>query len=170
VLAARQSGLLVNGGGHAMAAGLTVESGSLAGLRGFLARYLKRQIEDSGYRPSLGVDGVIQPTAASAELVRALERLAPFGVGNAEPRFALSAARIVQAQVVGEDHVRCTLTGRGGGRLKAIAFRALDGALGQPLLRSGGRPLHLAGKLRPDGWAGPEGVQLIIDDAAQASG
>ena len=170
VIAARQAGLLINGGGHPMAAGLTVARDRLAELRAFLDERLARQIRAVNYRPSLGLDGVLQPRAASAELLAALERMAPFGVGNAEPRFAVPAARIGGTRVVGESHLRCTLTGSDGARLKGIAFRAFDSDLGQGLLKAGSLPLHVAGKLRLDSWAGPEAVQLIIDDAAPVRG
>ena len=129
-----------------------------------------RQIAASGYRPALGFDGALQPGAADAELVRLLERLGPFGVGNAEPRFALPAVTVQGARVVGENHVSCRLRGSDGARLKAIAFRALDGELGPRLLKTDGLPLHVAGKLRPDSWTGPDAVQLFIEDAAAVQG
>ena len=166
VLAARQSGLLINGGGHPMAAGLTVPRARLGALRDFLAARLGAALDAVQYVPALGLDGALQPSGASAELVRQIERCAPFGTGNPQPRFAVPAARIVRADVVGDNHVRCILGGADGGRLKGIAFRALDGGLGPMLLSSAGRPLHVAGKLRLDAWTGPDAVQLIIDDAA----
>ena len=170
VIAARQAGLLINGGGHAMAAGLTVASDQLAPLRAFLSERVAAALEAAGYRPALGFDGAIQTGGADAGLVREIERCAPFGAGNAQPRFALAAARVLRADVVGDGHVRCALGGTDGGRLKGIAFRALDGALGPALLNTAGRPLHLAGKLRLDAWAGGDAVQFIIEDAAPASG
>lgn len=170
VIAAQQADLLVNGGGHPMAAGLTVRSERLADLRGFLDARLRAALEAAQYAPALGLDGALQPGAATADLVRQLDRCGPFGTGNAQPRFALPAVRVVHADVVGENHVRCVLTGSGGGRLKGIAFRAVDNAVGKLLLHTGGRPVHLAGKLRPDGWAGRDAVQLIIEDAAAIPG
>ena len=170
ILAARQAGLLVDGGGHPMAAGLTVSEDRLVELQEFLDRRLAAQIAAVGYRPALGLDGALQPRAATAELLGQLERLAPFGVGNAEPRFALPSIRIVRPRTVGEDHLRCILTGPDGGSLKAIAFRAFDGALGAALAGAGGLPFHVAGKLRADHWAGPGQVQFIIEDAAPAAG
>ena len=99
VLAARQAGLLVNGGGHAMAAGLTVAEAALHDLERFLRERIAAGIAAVGYRPALGLDGVVQPGAVAASLVTALEGLAPFGVGNAEPRFALPSTRVANAQV-----------------------------------------------------------------------
>ena len=170
VIAARQAGLLINGGGHAMAAGLTVAPDKLAPLRDFLSERIGAALKATGYRPALGFDGAIQTGGADAGLVREIERCAPFGAGNAQPRFGLAAARILRADVVGDGHVRCALGGTDGGRLKGIAFRALDGALGPALLQTAGRPLHLAGKLRLDAWAGGDAVQFIIEDAAPVSG
>lgn len=168
VIAARQAGLLVNGGGHAMAAGFTVESGQLDALRDFLTRRIAEQLAGAPLVPMLGLDGVIEPRAASGDLIASLARVGPFGVGNDEPRFALPAVRVVKADVVGADHVRCILTGADGAKLKAIAFRALDNELGRGLLQSRGLPLHVAGHLRADDWQGRQGVQMLIDDAAQA--
>ena len=152
-----------------MAAGLTVAESALPELREFLDARLARRMAAVAYRPSLGLDGALQPGAADADLVRLLEGVGPFGVGNAEPRFAIPGARIQRPQVVGDGHVRCLLTGADGARLKAIAFRALDGELGRALLGTGGLPLHVAGKLRLDSWAGGDAVQLIVDDAAPAT-
>ena len=167
VIAARQSNLLIAGGGHPMAAGLTVARERIEDLRAFLDERVSRRMAAIAYRPALGLDGLVRPGAAGAELIQALERLAPFGVGNSEPRFAVAEARIAGAQVVGSGHVRCTLTGPEGARLKGIAFRALDGELGPALLQSRGLPLHVAGKLRLDRWAGGGAVQFVIEDAAR---
>ncbi len=170
VIAARQAGLLINGGGHPMAAGLSVEAAKLDALRGFLGERIEAALQAADYRAALGFDGAIQPEGANAALVGEIERCAPFGAGNAQPRFAIAAARIQRADTVGDGHVRCYLSGAGGGRLKGIAFRALDGPLGPALLQTAGRPLHLAGKLRLDAWAGRESVQFIIEDAAAVNG
>ncbi|MBJ7417766.1 MAG: single-stranded-DNA-specific exonuclease RecJ, partial [Niveispirillum sp.] len=169
IIAARQAGLLVAGGGHAMAAGFTVEREKIDDLRAFLRERIARQLEDTGpLVPSLSLDGALSVRGANTDLMRHLERLAPYGTGNSEPRFAVTDARIVKADVVGGEgkHVRCILTGNDGSRLKSIAFRAMDSDLGPALLQSGGRPMHLAGTLRPDRWNGNDGVQLLIDDAA----
>ena len=170
VLAARQAGHLINGGGHAQAAGLTVDTREIDALRDFLDARVRAGLAAISYRPSLGIDAALRPAAATTGLLDQLERLGPFGPGNEEPRFALAAARIHQARVVGEDHVRFDLGAAEGGRLKAIAFRALDRPLGEALLTSRGLPLHVAGKLRRDRWQGRDGVQLIVEDAAPASG
>ncbi|MGE4218674.1 MAG: single-stranded-DNA-specific exonuclease RecJ [Alphaproteobacteria bacterium] len=167
VVAARQAGLLVNGGGHPMAAGFTLDCGREAALRDFLADRIAGQIGPGGIVPRLGIDAAVQPAGATPELTQMLARLGPFGAGNPEPRFALPATRIVRADIVGGAHVRCILAGEGGGRLKGIAFRAVDTPLGDTLLGAHGMPLHLAGHLRLDSWQGRDEVQLTIEDAAR---
>jgi single-stranded-DNA-specific exonuclease len=169
VLHARQAGLLLNGGGHAMAAGFTCAAERLDELAALLDQRLAPAVTDLGTTPSLGLDGAITPEAATAELHGLLERLGPFGSGNAEPRFALADCRIVRADIVGKDHVRCIVAGPRGGRLKAIAFRQAESAIGRALMERGGPPLHLAGALRADRWRGEDGVQFVIDDAARAA-
>lgn len=169
VIAARQAGLLVNGGGHAMAAGFTVDAARAPELGAFLADRLHLEAGPDGLKPELGFDGVLQPGGATPELVALLEQVGPFGSGNAEPRFALPAVRILRADRVGTDHVRCILGGPGNARLKAIAFRAGGQALGNLLLAFGGPALHLAGHLRADRWQGKVGVQFVIEDAAPAN-
>lgn len=171
VLAARQAGLLVNGGGHPMAAGLTVAVDGVAALRDFLQPRLAAELSRLDWRPALGFDGTLTPRGADGRLLRALERLAPFGAGNPEPRWALPNLRLVRADPVGAgaEHLRMVAAGEDGRRLKAIAFRAFESPLGEALQRRGeGRLLHLAGKLRADAWSGPEAVQLVVDDAAFA--
>lgn len=166
IIAARQAGLLLGGGGHPMAAGFSVQPGGLAALAAFLGeRYAaggRRTVS------ALELDGALAVTGATPDLVATLERVAPFGAGNPEPRFAVPTVRVVRADPVGQSHVRCILTSAaGGGRLKAIAFRALESPLGEALLQANGTPLHLAGTLRPDTWQGRTDVQLFIEDAAR---
>ncbi|MEE8123911.1 MAG: single-stranded-DNA-specific exonuclease RecJ [Alphaproteobacteria bacterium] len=171
VIAARQAGLLINGGGHPMAAGFTVAAEKLGELRAFLDARVAAQMEAGEVGPTLSLDGALRLEAATLELVESIRRLEPFGAGNAEPRFAFPSIRVAKADVVGENHVRCFLAGggqAGGGRLKAIAFRSVGTELGRALLASSGIALHIAGHLRRDDWMGNEGVQLLIDDAAPA--
>ncbi len=167
VIAARQAGLLVNGGGHPMAAGLTLEAARLEELRSFLASRLALALAAAAYQPVLGFDGTLSLGGASFELFGMLQRVGPFGTANPEPRFALPEVFIERADVVGQGHVRCRLRAGGGTRLKGIAFRAMDGDLGPALLQTGGLPLHIAGKLRADTWSGPQALQFVIEDAAK---
>jgi single-stranded-DNA-specific exonuclease len=170
VIAARQSGLLVNGGGHAMAAGLTVMRSALPDLAKFLDERIAPQLGTAPAVRELGIDAALTPGAATQELVGMIERAGPFGAGNALPRFALTSVRVSYAQPVGEGHVRCTLVGAERGKIDAIAFRAGQTALG-PVLLDPARPvLHVAGALRIDRYGGRESVRLQIDDAAAAAG
>jgi single-stranded-DNA-specific exonuclease len=171
VIAAHQAGLLVNGGGHAMAAGFTVARDRLGDFTAYLEGHIRRQIGNAPLVASLGFDGMLSPAAATPDIVAMLDRAGPYGAGNPRPRFAVPQARIVAADIVGTGHVRCIVTGAdGAGRLKAIAFRAAETALGQALLGARGSPLHLAGQLRADEWNGSVTAQLLIDDAAAVAG
>ena len=170
VIAARQAGLLVNGGGHAMAAGLTVARDSLPELTRFLDERIAPQLGAAPPVRELGIDAALAPAAATAELVSMIERAGPFGAGNAQPRFALTGVRVSYAQPVGEGHVRCTLVGAERGRVDAIAFRANQTALGPALMDSARPVLHVAGSLKIDRFGGREAVRLQIDDAATTSG
>jgi single-stranded-DNA-specific exonuclease len=170
VIAARQQGLLVNGGGHAMAAGLTVARDQLPALAHFLDERLAPQLGAAPAIRELGIDAALAPGAATQELVAMIERAGPFGAGNALPRFALTGVRVDYAQPVGEGHVRCSLVGQERGRVEAIAFRAGQTPLGPALLDRAKPVLHVAGALRIDRYNGREAVRLQIDDAAPAAG
>jgi single-stranded-DNA-specific exonuclease len=167
VIAARQEGLLINGGGHAMAAGFTVAAAKLDAFREFLVERLGDGLDRERLVPELRVDGVITLGAAQADLIRHIERLAPFGAGNPEPRFVLSGVRVTHAEAVGNGHLRCTLADPlDTARLRAIAFRAVGTPLGQFLAETRGITMHMAGHLRRDSWLGGDAVQFSIDDAA----
>ncbi len=170
VIAARQAGLLVNGGGHAMAAGLTVARDSLPELTRFLDERIAPQLGVAPPVRELGIDAALAPAAATAELVSMIERAGPFGAGNAQPRFALTGVRVSYAKPVGEGHIRCTLVGPERGRVEAIAFRADQSALGPALMDSARPVLHVAGSLKIDRFGGRETVRLQIDDAATTAG
>ena len=168
VIAAAQAGLLLNGGGHRMAAGLTVYTARIAELTDFLRARIAPSFHESPGMRDLAFDGALAAYAATPELLARLEGAGPFGAGNSEPRFAIPAAAIVKADPVGDGHVRVILGGgSGGGRLKAIAFRALETPVGQALLSARGTSLHVAGHLRADTWQGAVQAQLVIEDAAQ---
>lgn len=167
IIAARQAGILTNGGGHAMAAGFSLAKPRLAELRAFLAERLAAQLAGE-LVPVMELDGALDCAGCTTDLIDKLKQLGPFGAGNPEPRFAIIGARVVKADVVGTNHVRCILAGAGGQRLKSIAFRAADTDMGQALLTGQGTLFHLAGTLRADTWQGNTAAQLIIDDAAPA--
>jgi single-stranded-DNA-specific exonuclease len=165
IIAARQAGLLINGGGHKMAAGFTVARAKLNDLRDFLAERIGRQLAAEPIRPTLMLDGLLAASSLQPDFVKQLAALGPFGTGNAEPRFALADCRIVHADIVGEKHVS-VIAMQGGARFRGIAFRAMENGLGQALLDQHNRVLHLAGHLRIDEWQGEERVQCHISDAA----
>jgi single-stranded-DNA-specific exonuclease len=171
VIAARQAGLLIDGGGHAMAAGFTVAAEKLDALREFLVERLGDGLDHERLVPELRVDAALSLAAAQAELIGHIERLAPFGAGNPEPRFALLGVRVVHTEAVGNGHLRCALADPlDTARLRAIAFRAGEAPLGQFLAETRGATIHVAGHLRRDSWRGGEAVQLLIDDAAPTIG
>ncbi|MSO99093.1 MAG: single-stranded-DNA-specific exonuclease RecJ [Rhodospirillaceae bacterium] len=169
VLAARDVGLLFNGGGHAMAAGFTVEEKRLSAFTEFMVNHVAAQVASGGVVATHGLDGVLSLDAVTTEFAQMLCDLAPYGAGNDEPRFAVVDAQVAKADIVGSGHVRCFLTGRGGGRLKAIAFRSADSDLGVGLLNAKGRIVHLTGTIRLETWQGRTNPQLVIDDAMFAA-
>lgn len=162
-----EAGILVKGGGHAMAAGLTVKRDKLGDLRKILEEKLTGQIAAAQAMAGLKIDGALNARAATLELMELLERAGPYGAGNPVPRFVFPAHRVIFADYAGEAHVRCTIASQDGARLKAIAFRAADTPLGKMLLDEQGATLHIAGTLARDDWGGRQSVQLFIDDAAK---
>ncbi|MBO0736097.1 MAG: single-stranded-DNA-specific exonuclease RecJ, partial [Alphaproteobacteria bacterium] len=169
VIAARQAGLLVSGGGHAMAAGFTVPAAKLDALREFLVERLGDGLDREYLVPELAVDGVLCTAAAQAELIDHIARLAPFGAANPEPRFVFPSVRVAYVEPVGSGHLRCTLGDTlESAYLRAIAFRAAGTPLGRLLAGTHGAAVHVAGHLRRDRWRGGDAVQLAIDDAAPA--
>jgi single-stranded-DNA-specific exonuclease len=170
VIAARQAGLLLNGGGHAMAAGFTVAADRLGALREFLAARFGGA--DRGHLvPELRIDGVLSLAAVQGSLIDHIDRLAPFGAGNPEPRFVFSGLRVVEVLPVGDGHLRCSLVDPLDGRRQAgIAFRAAATPLARFLAETKGVATHFAGHLRRDRWRAGDAVQISIDDAAPASG
>ncbi|NQU61948.1 MAG: single-stranded-DNA-specific exonuclease RecJ [Rhodospirillales bacterium] len=168
IISACQSGILVKGGGHKMAAGFTVERDKLAEFQAYLNDRVRALVGVGGIQPRLYLDGALKPAAANMKLLAELEHVGPFGSGNPEPKFVIPDARLSYAAVVGEKHVRGIIQGEGGGRLACISFNSLDTPLGQALLKSESAPLHIAGRLRINTWQGRSSPQLLVDDAAPA--
>ncbi|MGB4867189.1 MAG: single-stranded-DNA-specific exonuclease RecJ [Hyphomicrobium sp.] len=166
VRAAVAEGLLIKGGGHAMAAGLTVKREKLAALDKFLSAELIDAASGARTAAAFEIDAALMASGATADVVHLLDRAGPYGQGNVQPRFVFPAHRVKFAKVVGDAHVRAVLEGGDGGRLEAIAFRAAGQPLGDALLGAGGLPLHVAGHLRRDTWGGREKIELQIDDVA----
>jgi single-stranded-DNA-specific exonuclease len=166
IIAAREAGIIAKGGGHAMAAGFEVPQERLRDLQAFLHERFVSHMNGEALMPVLDVDAALQPKAATTDLLNMLERMGPFGAGNAEPRFVLPNVRLAYADPVGSGHLRLQIEGADGARLKAIAFRAFESELGHRLASARGMRLHLAGHLRRDTWQGRDNVQLIVEDAA----
>ncbi len=159
------AGLLMAGGGHAMAAGLTLRAGMIPEVREFLCERLSEQARTAAEVDAVEIDALTSPGAA-ADALNIFSGLAPFGPGNPEPVLAMASVRIEHAEPVRGGHIRCRLAGLGGQGLKAIAWRASDSPLGRRLL-AGGAAVHVAGRLKPDEWRGRRDVQMEIDDIAE---
>ena len=168
VRGAVEEGLLVKGGGHAMAAGLTVTRSKLGDLRAYLEARLHDAVEKARHEDCLEIDAAITARGANGELFAMAERAGPFGSGNPEPVFALPSHMIAFADPVGQNHVRVRLRSNDGATLSAVAFRSLDRPLGQALLGARGQSMHVAGTLSINRWQGREMVEMRIADAAPA--
>jgi single-stranded-DNA-specific exonuclease len=161
-------GLLLKGGGHAMAAGVTLRKGALAELRAFLEATLGADVETARRSSGLMIDGAVTAAAANAELIAMIERAGPFGSGNPEPVIALPAHTVTYVEEVGQAHVRVRLKSADGSGLNAIAFRAAGQKLGVALRNSRGQRVHAAGTFALDRWQGEERVQFKLTDIAPA--
>ncbi|CAN5514161.1 single-stranded-DNA-specific exonuclease RecJ [soil metagenome] len=159
-------GLILKGGGHAMAAGLTLERSRLAELVEFLGENMAYARDLSAERV-LAIDGALAASGATLDLIELLEMAGPYGAGNPSPLFAFPAHRILYADAAGSDHIRCTLQAADGTRLKAVAFRQLGTDLGEALLSERQHPLHVAGRLVADDWNATRVASLHIEDAAE---
>jgi single-stranded-DNA-specific exonuclease len=160
-------GLLVKGGGHAMAAGVTLKKGALAEFRAFLESRLHDAVEAARRDDALRIDGAVSAAGASLEMFDLISRAGPFGAGNSEPVLAFPSHTLAYVEEVGQSHVRVRLRGGEGAMLNAIAFRAVGQKLGDALLAARGNMLHVAGTLSLDRWQGNERVQLRIMDVAE---
>jgi len=169
ILAAKEHGLLIAGGGHAMAAGLTVEAHRIAELADFLEERLADAVVRASAGRALLVDAVLAPGGVNPGLVGAMEAGGPYGMGWPAPRIAAGPFRVIRADLVGTNHVRAIVAGADGRSLKAMAFRQADTALGQALLGAGStRRLWLVGRARVDDWSGRDVAELHVEDAAWA--
>ncbi len=161
-----RDGLLLKGGGHAMAAGVTLRKDALAAFRAFLEDALAANVETARRDSALKIDGAISAGGVDLKLCELLARAGPYGAGNPEPMLALPAHTLAYAEPVGESHIRARLKSGDGKFVNAIAFRAVNTPLGRALLDHRGRSLHVAVSLAVDRWQGEERVQLRLVDAA----
>lgn len=169
VLAAKDHGLLAAGGGHAMAAGLTIAHDRIEAFADFLEDRLATGVAEAAGARALLVDALLAPGGITPALVDALELGGPYGMGWPAPRVAAGPVRVVKADIVGTGHVRAIVSGDDGGRIKAMAFRQAESALGQALLGAPpDRRLWIAGRARIDDWGSRPAAELHLDDAAWA--
>jgi single-stranded-DNA-specific exonuclease len=161
-------GLLVKGGGHAMAAGVTLRKSALAGLRAFLEANLAADVDKARPASGLLIDGAVTAASADGDLLAMIARAGPFGSGNPEPIIALPAHTVTYAEEVGQAHMRVRLKSGDGAAVNAIAFRAIGQKLGLALRNSRGRAVHAAGCFALDRWQGEERVQFKLTDIAPA--
>ncbi|MER9412924.1 single-stranded-DNA-specific exonuclease RecJ [Mesorhizobium sp. M0589] len=168
VRAAADAGLIVKGGGHGMAAGITVERAKLGELRAFFEERAATEVFRLQDEESLAVDGALAAEGATIALLDALEKAGPFGAGHVAPVFALPRHRLADARAVGTNHIRADLQSESGGRIQGIAFRSVDTALGEFLFKNRGNTIHVAGSLSGNYWNGNRTVQFRITDAAKA--
>ncbi len=163
--AAFDEGLLLAGGGHAMAAGVTVRPDRIDALRAFLCERLADACLIATDQDCVEIDVLVTPSSASRQMFQAFQQMAPFGPGNPEPVFAFGEVLIEQPMPVRGGHVRCVLADGAGGRIRAVAWRAGELELGRRLLSAQGA-LHVVGRLKPDDYQGRNGVEFEIEDAA----
>ncbi len=166
VIEAQHKGLLIKGGGHAMAAGLTVAANQVEALSAFLRDHMRAAVAKASSSQVLKIDTVIALSGATAELIDDIERVGPFGAGNPGPHFAIPEVDLLKADRVGENHLRCIFKSKDGSSIKAMAFRQADEPLGHLLQTGIGRRFHIAGKLKKDTWAGGGKVEITLDDVA----
>ncbi len=162
------AGLLIKGGGHAMAAGLTVERSNLGRLRAFFEEMAGEGVPALVANHVLKIDGALSASGATLELFDQLEQAGPYGSGHSQPVFAIPAHRLKDARLVGTAHIKVTLEAADGSRLEGIAFRAAETPLGNMLLNSRGAQIHAAGCLSADQWQGTRRMQLRLLDAVKA--
>ncbi|TKT76796.1 single-stranded-DNA-specific exonuclease RecJ [Aquamicrobium sp. LC103] len=161
-------GLLVKGGGHAMAAGITVERANLGKLRAFFEEFAAEEVFRLRHEETLRIDAALSADGANFDLLDALESAGPYGAGHPQPLLALPRHRLADVRQAGTGHIRVELRSQTGARLQAMAFRSVDTELGNFLFANRGQTIHVAGTLSSNYWNGSRSVQFRITDAAQA--
>ncbi|MCA1528628.1 single-stranded-DNA-specific exonuclease RecJ [Bradyrhizobium yuanmingense] len=159
-------GILLKGGGHAMAAGVTLRKEKLAEFRAYLETALARDVAEARHVNELYIDGAVTARAVTPELAATLNRAGPFGSGNPEPVLALPAHQLVFADEVGQSHLRLRFKAGDGAIVNGIAFRSVGQKLGNALLANRGQQMHVAGSLSVDRYQGAERVQFRVVDVA----
>lgn len=167
IVAANQSGLLIAGGGHSMAAGFSVEENKIDALYEFLSARFANDVEKNSQK-IIKADGYLSIPAITPMLADMINRAGPFGMGNPEPRFIIPNCYIISIDILGENHIKCIIgdnaSGVSGGTIKAMAFRAIGTELGDALLNNKGKRIHLACKVKLNNWQGISRTELIVED------
>ncbi|WP_312526920.1 single-stranded-DNA-specific exonuclease RecJ [Paracoccus sp. (in: a-proteobacteria)] len=159
-------GLLIKGGGHAMAAGLTVAADMIPAAMQRLEALLAREMAERTGIHDLRISGLLDPQGVSVELMQMLERAGPFGQAASAPRFAFADQMVEGISTIGENHLRLRFRSPGSPAIEAVAWGAMNSPLGPAMLGAKGRRYHLVGKLELSLWGGKERVRLRLDDAA----
>ena len=159
-------GILLKGGGHAMAAGVTLKKERLAEFRAFVESRLAATVADARHANELFIDGAVSARAVTTDFVATMNRAGPFGAGNPEPLIALPSHQLVFADEVGQAHLRLRFKSGDGAFVNGIAFRSIGQKLGNALIENRGQMLHVAGSLTVDRWQGSERVQMRVTDVA----
>jgi len=163
ITAAKQSGILVNGGGHPMACGLTINKEKINDLRIFLNNKINNQVKN--IKKEHFIDMAVSVSGAIPGLIKQLSLIEPFGAGNPEPKFIIKDANLYNAKIVGEKHIKCSISDTSNHRLDAIAFRSVGTALGKSLLNK--YQAHVIGRLKISEWNGRESLQMLIEDVIE---
>ena len=166
---ARDTGLLISGGGHAMAGGLTVKADRIAELADFLNAHLKEDVMQARKSLSIKIDGLLSPGAVSYSIIDRIEAVGPYGAGNPQPIYGFSDLRIAYAERVRGGHVRCAFEDGIGGRISGICFQADQTGLSEILLDPNAPRVHVAARLKNNSWQGRSSVDLQLVDLAIAS-
>lgn len=168
IIEAQHNEVILQGGGHAMAAGLTANANQMDGLEQFLEKYMAHSVAENTLNRSLKIDGLLSVGGATPELMDAIDLIGPFGAGNATPRFAMADVTLVKVDRVGENHIRAIMKGRDGASIKVMAFRQADEVIGNTLLSGLGKQFHIVGRLKSDTWGAVPKVEMTLDDVAPA--
>ena len=164
IIGAVQSGLLIKGGGHKMAAGFTIDMNKIKDFKDFIFRKFKSININLEEKKNYYFDTEIAPSAVNIDFFEKINLLAPFGSGNPEPRFVIKNVKLVNSKIVGEKHIKIVLIGSDTTTLKGISFNSVETELGSYLLKKNAKPFDIAGKLSLNEWRGQKNVEFIIDD------
>lgn len=168
ITAAREAGLLISGGGHPMAGGLTVAADLIPDLTHFLEDYLKEDVAQARRNLSFKIDAQLAPSAATPKLIETMKRVGPYGADHPQPMFVFANMHIAYAERVSGGHVRCAFADNSGQRVAGICFRADETGLSDVLLSPNPQRVHVAGRLREDIWNGRVRIDLNVEDLAPA--